>query len=1706
LHSGNATKKIKETTSTMMKKLLLPFLLLAAFTVKAQLNNSWIDYNKTYYKFRLAKDSLTRIPQSAIAAVGLGAVNADHFQLWRNGQQVRLYTSVSGAPLAAADYIEFWGEMNDGKPDNQLYRDPSTQLSDRYSLETDTVSYFLTVNTTGGNLRYATAVNTAPSAATPDAYFMRSIDIYPRTQVNRGLANVVGEYVYSSAYDQGEGWVSSEASPCCDLVQELTGLNVYTAGPANSLSVRVNATGNAPNTRTFRIKLFQNEIYNQPMHYFDYKKVNLTGLPLSLLQSNIYLPIYMNGTSSVTTDRIAVAYLGITYPATFNFNGTKNFTFDLAPSASGNYLVIDNFSYGALAPVLYDMTTGSRYIGEIASTPGRVKFVLPASTQTRKFRLISQENPYMISGLTSRTFVNFASAANQADYLIISNPVLYNDGSGNNYVDQYRQYRSSSPGGAYNAKVFNIDELTDQYGFGIKNHPGAIRDFIRHADASFTVRPKYVFIIGRGVSYNEFRFHESNPLMARLNLVPTFGWPASDMMLASQPGFVTPITPIGRLGVVNGAEVNSYLQKIKQYEEAQASSSPSIGTKGYMKNIMHVAGGKDSLENVAFKVYMNSYKNIAEDTLFGGRVETFTKTSAGAVQQANSQRIEQLFNEGLGFIGYFGHSSANTFEFNLSNPQVYNNPGKYPFFNVSGCSAGNFFTLDPLRLSGPTSISEKYVLANQRGSIAFLADTHFGIPPFLDFYNKSFYNKFGKTMYGNTVGNQLKAVIQELGGSNTNVDYYTRIHIEEVALHGDPAIRINSFSKPDYVIEEQLVKISPAIVSVADNNFNLTVKMQNIGKATNDSIWVSIKRKLPNDTIRTLYNAYIKGIRYEDSVNLVVPINPTTDKGLNQIIVSLDYTNKVNELYETNNTLTKDFYVFEDELRPAYPYNLSIVNQQNITYVANTANPLSGIRQYVMEIDTTEAFNSAFKKVYNVNGPGGIVEFRPTNLSFTDSTVYYWRVAMIPQGTDPYIWNGASFIYLPTGGTGFNQSHYYQHQKSKLTDINLAPDRRFRFDQSPRNLIIRTGLYPYHNYDRINVNLDFTQLDLYGCVYNSLQIWVYDTTTLKPWDNRNVSATNAMYGSARVCVNSAFLPDTSRRFFEFPYNNAASRREAMRFLEDVISNGMYVSITNLGNKNSNNSYINDWKNDTLLYGSGRSLYHTLKNIGFNQIDSFNNVKGNLPFLYFYKKGDASFTPVEVMGPFDSTHIDQAITLNSTYTSGSIESPAYGPARRWTALHWRGFTNDPNPAADTVKVEVWGIRNNGITDLLATVAPAQDSSLSWINSQTYPYIKLKMHNADPTYVTPRQLRYFRVNAEMVPEGAIAPNILYAFRDTVDQGEMAEFTVAFKNISATAFDSLLKAKIVITDRNNVPHQVDIPQRKALIAGDTLTVKYLIDTRDYPGDNTLFIDFNPDNHQPEQYHFNNVLFKHFYVREDRINPLLDVTFDGVHILNQDIVSSKPKILVKLKDESRFLALSDTSFIKVQVRFPDQTLHNYHFGDTMRFIPANLAAGENTASIEFGPYFPEDGEYELIVTGKDANGNKAGDLDYHVTFNVINKPMISNMLNYPNPFTTSTAFVFTVTGSQVPQNIRIQILTITGKVVREINKAELGPIHIGRNITEFKWDGTDMYGQKLANGVYLYRVLTNLNGQSLDKYKASGDNTDKFFNKGYGKMYLMR
>jgi hypothetical protein len=174
--------------------------------------------------------------------------------------------------------------------------------------------------------------------------------------------------------------------------------------------------------------------------------------------------------------------------------------------------------------------------------------------------------------------------------------------------------------------------------------------------------------------------------------------------------------------------------------------------------------------------------------------------------------------------------------------------------------------------------------------------------------------------------------------------------------------------------------------------------------------------------------------------------------------------------------------------------------------------------------------------------------------------------------------------------------------------------------------------------------------------------------------------------------------------------------------------------------------------------------------------------------------------------------------------------------------------------------------------------------------------------------------------------------------------------------------------------------------------------------------------------------------------------------------------------------------------------------FGSQLTFTPAVLP--KNSCKLNYTPTL-SDGTYELTVQAKDRSGNASGANSYLIDFQVISKPMISNVLNYPNPFSTSTRFVFTLTGNQVPTLFTIQIMTITGRVVKEITQDQIGPLHIGRNITEYAWDGTDQFGDKLANGIYLYRIITSLDGQAIDHFSTDAD---QYFVKGMGKMYLIR
>lgn len=1690
-----------------MKKLLTIFFLLYTMNVLAQsFNNEWIDYSKTYYKFKVGASGLYRIPQSALAGINLGNTDVSSFQLWRNGEEVAIYTSSQTGVLAAGGFIEFWGEANDGKADQVLYRNPLDQINNSKSLFTDTAAYFLTINTAGNNKRLVPTANTIPAGAVAEPYFMHTAGIYLNESIHLGpYEGSVSSPAISASFEGGEGWTSNEMSQGQTRTITQSGLFPFTGSGAPQMQVKMSVVGNSSHNRVVQLKLNNTEVFNTTLNQFEYSRLSGT-LPITVL-TGASESIQVSNVTTIANNRIKIGTIEMVYPRSFNFGGASNFRFKLpGTTAAGKYLEIAGFNTSG-ASILYDLSSGRRYDAD-ASNPSLVKIYVQPSVANADVVLVNTATARMINSFEARNFVDYSAAANQGDYLMITHKAILNGSGGSQPVEEYRAYRSSQAGGGYNAKIYLIDQLTDQFAYGIKNSPLSVRNFLRMARSKFQGTVKNTFIVGRGVKYTSARNNESNPIIERLNLIPTFGEPASDVLLAAEGNSSIPLTPIGRVSVINGDELAIYLNKVKQYEQ-QLIPTSGAEASAWKKNVIHMVGSNNQGEINQLAGYLKAHEAIIRDTLYGAQVTDFIKSSIPGSEQTATERLKNLMNSGVNLLTYFGHSAATTLAYNLEDPSNYSNYGKYPVFHMMGCNVGDIFIFDQTRVSNINTVSEKYLFANEQGSIGMMAGTSFGYIPQLGKYNGELYKLLSRTGYGLTLGELMQqAVVNYFAVSGGQSLLHDRAQAEEYTLNGDPGIRLYQFNKPDYAIEDAMVSVAPGIISVAEPSFSIKAKVLNLGKAVNRNLIIELKRTYPDLSTRVVRRDTIPGIRYADSINYKIDIDPVIDKGANKFTITIDPENNFDELFENNNTITRDVFIYEDDIKPVYPYDLSIVNKQGIVFAASTGNPFAEPRSYIMEIDTSRSFNSAAKLSQTKSSAGGVIEFTP-GVTFKDSIVYYWRVAAVAAGDQQLVWSSASFTYMPGVNYGYGQSHPDQFDNRLNENISLKESGIWVYDSLKSTITISNAIYP--TITPISVRDYALQIDdVYQQYFfqgppvlasnpqqKSLRFYLINNRDMTAVNNIDLGTTGR-YGSYKpIPWNNNAKPE----FFQFDISTPESRRTVMNFL-DSIPSGYYVGLTS--GQMEPMILPSAWQADTTVFGSNVSLYHKLKAIGLTQLDL---VQDTVPYIFIYQKGKS--TPLaQVVGTDVRDMLKATTTVPVSRTTGILKSSVFSKAKSWNELIWDGSSLE-NPSTDQAFITVSGIDKNGAESKLIEGIPVSQKKvdLSSINAQNYPGLRVSLQSSDTTNRSPYQLKYWSVYGSSVPEGAVAPNLYYNRIDTVDVGAPLNWGIAFKNVSTTDFDSL-KVKLAIRNRDNIETIIPVSNLKPLIAGDTVRINIPISTKSLAGSNLALLEFNPGMHQPEQHQFNNFIYRNFYVRGDTTNPYLDVTFDGARILNRDIVSSKPNIIMKLTDDSQYMLLNNTELIKVQLKHPDGLVRDYQFNnDTLVLTPPGQGGNSgNTATVTFKPNLLADGDYELIVGAKDQSGNTAGALNYRIAFQVINKPMISNLLNYPNPFTSSTAFVFTLTGSDIPQNIRIQILTVTGKIVREITKAELGPLRIGRNITEFKWDGTDQYGQKLGNGVYLYRVLTNLNGRSLDKYSTKDNNTDQYFNKGYGKMVLIR
>lgn len=1664
-----------------------------------QYRNDWIDYDKTYWKFRTGTDGIYRIPKAALDAAGIpSGTPGNQFMLFRDGQEIAIFTSTDAA-FATTDYIEFYGTMANGLPDKKLYLDTSKIADEKRSIFSDTAAYFLTVSTTAGHLRYQPV--TTPIPASPPAaatYCWETLSYHGRGSYLSGRSLQRNEQFHSSQFEAGEGFI--------DITSNAGDVKTLNFSTPEKVNAAVNATlrlsslafNYYDSVHHLRVTFNGTEVANTDYGVADVAKLSIPIAASSLAASNTMTTNHYN--TAPSPDWYGLAYWELDYPRSFNVNGLNYFRFRMPVGSSNQYIEFINFDHGGTSPRLYDLTHHKMYSGDI-SISGKTRFYIDGELDESDCVLYTNNSGkvYPVTASRQVRFTNYATASNQGNYIIISHKNLMGAGGAHDYVADYKNYRNSVSGGNYKAIVADIEDLYDQFAYGIDMHPLSIRHFLDMAYDQWTTRPEYVFLVGKAIRPDVYKAYQLNSnKYAYTGMVPAYGHPGSDIDFVNNRSNWKMNMAISRLSAWNATEVGDYLNKVKAYENAvRASPFPKPETEFWKKQVLHIAGGNYptpyDIQSTILLPTLNNCADIVRSLPAGAQITTIAKNTKGEPSTIQDKTIDSMVSNGVSMITYYGHGSAYVLDYNLRDPSYYSSSPKVPFFSAFGCAISDIFDISS---SGLKSVSENWVAAPSSGAISSFGGSTLGFTNFHSAYMPVMYSFINGRNYGQAIGNIYKSCNDSMTyltpGGQTSASLN---HLESYILQGDPAVKMPlNLADADYYVGNETVSSIPVNVTTALDSFRMRIVSYNLSAAKTDTVKVKVEHSNPSGTTTTVKTYTILNLWNTDTSFVYIPVDKTKDIGLNKYKITIDPDNRYTEVSEANNTAAIDLFISADNLTPLYPKNFGIVYQPSVTLKASTLNVFRGKGSYRMEIDTTELFNSPSKLSTVLSGLGGVVKWTPS-LTMKDSTVYYWRCAIDSIVSGSYNWANSSFIYLKNGSDGWNQSHYYQYKNNSLDAFEYNSSRQFKYLPAEVGFQVINTItelpapyepYKFSPYNKITRN--GSDYSTYDCLYyGTIQILVIDPMTGDAWSNPAYCRTNT-------------------HTFNFDISAPVNRDKARRFL-DSIPTGFYIMARNFiyypfwgaGH------YVDEWKSDELTYGTGKSLYHSMKNVGFNKIDSFNRLR---VFTMLCKKGSTDFPAQQYFSNDTNELMTNDFVLPISSTSGKMNSVTVGPAVTWKTLKWRTSSLfDTATLADSSSVRITGLDKDNNPSVLYE-GTTRDTNLAFISASSYPKLQLQWYNTDTIYRTAPQLDYWRILYDPLPEAALNPSAYFSFTDSVSVGQLMQLNTAIETLNQLPMDSML-VRYKVIDAKNISHVLADKKFRKLSGNDTLHASIAFDPKPYPGKNYLYIEANPDNNQPEEYHPNNLGYIPFSIRTDEYAPVLDVTFDGTHILDQDLISSKPFIKVLLRDENKFLALNDTSSMKLSIRYPSDapnTRRNIAFdGSTCKFIPADMSAGKNEAYIEFKPVFTEDGTYQLFAAGNDISGNgSGGGNEYSISFKVINKAMISSLLNYPNPFSTSTAFVFTLTGWQVPSQLKIQILTVTGKVVREITKQELGPIRIGRNITEYKWDGKDEYGQMLGNGVYLYRVVSSLEGKDMEHYGNSA--VDKFYKNGYSKMYIMR
>ncbi|MEZ4756256.1 MAG: C25 family cysteine peptidase [Flavobacteriales bacterium] len=1712
----------------MKGRLLFGLLMvLCAWTVQAQLpyGNEWVDHNRRYWRFDVAEGGMRRIDRAVLLASGFPVASVDPRDLMLFSREQLVPMFVSGEEDGSfddGDFIEFRVEANDAWLDGQMYPSPDMVANPFYSYFNDTVRYYLTWDPDPG----VDKGHIVPQATIDHT----SLPIVPWywSEVGAGRQSKYylgpeGPYTSSSGlYVEGEGWFDANAT---NVTADSLDRQIALVTP------RKYTGADAPNALIGGAVVGVNDLFNAtPEHHVKFVAGAAPGLVgadiiyngMRVIRSEFELPQTLVGATTPLrfrvvhdlmapgqagasdpnyADRQAAASAWIRYAKGWNMNSEAQQVMGV-PDLDGDGLLHVDFNNWSGTPVFYAFgDTVRRVLGTPYGNRWRAVLRADLDSAVTQVVMFPQESVVPVTGLvpvgTNGFFTDFG-ANEVADAML-----MVAHGSLMQAAQNYANYRETSVDNPYNTVLVDVDELYDQFGGGVPKHPLSIRRWCRYLLDTWNSSPKALLLIGKSVQNVRV-----NSLATGIRpntegayatcLVPTYGHPASDVCYTIGLRFDprTMEIPVGRLSVYTPDEVDAYRQKVEALEGQEPGE--------WMKNILHFAGGLQPGEPQTFTTYLNQLKAIAVDTSFGGEVSTFTKNTTQTFASASADSVRTLIEQGVTLMTFLAHAYASSFDITIDEPINYQWNGKHPLVIGNSCYIGN------IHQNNRFSKGEQWVLAPATGPIGFLASTEVALASYLLDYSRAFYRSFSRVNHARSIGEHMKHAIFETLNASSNLNTLHTAHT--FTLQGDPTIVLNSFSKPDYALAQEKVYFEPEVVSADVDTVTVKVVVTNFAKAINAPLRVTMVRTnaglgAPEEYATTVNNVYLR-----DTAYFRMPVRGNSGgQGVNALSFAVDIDpDEVDELDNNFNNITATaLFISSGDLIPIHPYDFAIVPGPVQSLRASTGDPFAAPRNYIFQIDTTDLFNSPLMEMQMINAPGGVVTWTPSSIyainSAQDSTVFYWRCSIDSTGNGGYNWYERSFQYL-AGRNGWGQAHHLQFKKNAFSNIvHDVPGRDFDFFQGQRNIraqVHDSVFSPYTEW-----SLDLVPQDYNGC--GNVAGWhvaVIDPGTFEPWGT-SYQGENPQNDFGNLNQNGV-CGTRVRNFFTFLTNSSAQLAGMQNMLENAVQPGDHVLC-----------YTWLYLDKDGMEANAPGLMPYLEGID-PQLD-FNALTDSVAYIFYYRKGvPGSFrdTIAPAIWPEgDPAFLSLSVWVDAPADQGTITSPWAGPAYAWDKLYW---DEQPQDVGDSTRIILRGLTANGAEVELANELSSVDSLplSTLIDAANIPFLKLRGHffdtdNADDP--DPSVLKRWQLLSSPVPECAIdPPSGFLNVQSGLFEGQEAQVAVAVHNVSPFDMDSLLMGAWV-QDRNNVRRRVHYRRNAPLPGGAVLMDTIRFSTVGLGGPNTLFLEANTIDtvvgtyDQLEQFRFNNVAQLRFEVAQDDINPILDVTFDGIHILDGDIVSPKPEIEIRLDDENTVLlhdSPADTALFRVYLARPGGSLERVFFRtgagvEQLQFLPATSA--DNVARILYRPTFIADGKYQLSVMASDRSNNASGDHELKVNFEVINRSTITEVLNYPNPFTTSTRFVFTVTGVEPPTQMRIQIMTVTGRVVREIGINELGTLRVGRNITEYAWDGTDQFGDRLARGVYLYRVIAQLHGQDIELRETGAS---PYFTKGFGKMYLLR